>query len=467
MKAHKSAEIKNYKMVVKNADTLTPVGIYKRMTGKRKFLLESSLQHDKKGRYSYIGTNPYEEIIGYGNKTIVTNFAKNTREELSINAIDYLKENFPLLNLDLPIPFAGGAIGYIGYDAIRQYINIGENNLEDELNMPDIHLMIYNHFIAYEHSSEKAYLIAIDVDQEQTNDLDKQMLQLEKALTRHIDIEDPEDIQMTFQATISKDEFIQRTNDALKMIKQEKADQIVISQRMKATFNGDPFSFYRNLRSANPSPYMFYIDFDNYLIIGASPESLIESTGGHLVTNPIAGTKPRGKTIEEDRQLEKELLHDKKEVAEHEMLVDLSKEDLAKICEQDTITVPNYMKIEKYEHVMHMVSEVHGMLKEGYSSLDALIACLPAGTVSGSPKIMAMQLINQLEQTKRGFYGGGVGYITYNHDLNIALAIRSLIVKEKIAYLQSGAGIVNDSIPEKEYEETLHKAKSLIQINKN
>jgi len=233
---------------------------------------------------------------------------------------------------------------------------------------------------------------------------------------------------------------------------------------MVATITDDPFSIYRKLRTANPSPYMFYIDFADYLIIGASPESLVQTTGRTVVTNPIAGTKPRGKNEAEDAMIAYELLQDPKEVAEHDMLVQLSKDDLHPICKQGSIQVPVYKDIVKYEHVMHIVSETHGILKDHLTSFDALVACLPAGTVSGSPKIRAMQIINELEDERRGFYAGGIGYITFNHDINIAIAIRSLIIKDKIAYVQAGAGIVQDSIAENEYMETLHKAKSLTNL---
>src|SRR5699024_8748461 len=236
-------------------------------------------------------------------------------------------------------------------------------------------------------------------------------------------------------------------------------------QRMIAEMNGDAFSFYRNLRVANPSPYMFYIDFGPYTIVGASPESLVQTTGDEVITNPIAGTRPRGKTTLEDEAISKDLLSDEKEIIEHEMLVELSKADLKNICDHTSIHVPIYKQIEKYEHVLHIVSEVHGVLKEKVSSLDALIACLPAGTVSGSPRERAMQIINTIEERKRGVYAGGIGYISFNHDINLAIAIRSLVIKDEKAYLQVGAGIVAPSIPEKEYEETLHKARSLTNIN--
>lgn len=454
----------SYKIVEKNGDILTPVGIYKRLQGHKKFLLESSFQHERKGKYSYIGANPYEEIIGFGNKTKVINLETKEEKVFHCNTLDYLKGHFQKLDFDIPLPFIGGAIGYVGYDAISQFVHIGEE-LPDPLNMPDYHFMLYDTIIAYEHRTEKAHIIAINIKQLEEDELDQRIEKVKNELSTHVHIPDPNSTPLSFTAQITKEEFIDRVEKAKHYIEKKEAPQIVLSQRMIAKLEDDPFSYYRELRTANPSPYMFYIDFTDYIIFGASPESLVQTTGKNVVTNPIAGTRPRGRTDEEDALLEKELLQDKKELAEHEMLVELSKDDLKKVCEIESIHVPVLKDVVKYEHVMHIVSEVHGTLKEGQSSFDALIACLPAGTVSGMPKQRAMQIINELETEKRGVYAGGIGYISFNHDINLAIAIRSLIVKDGNAYLQTGAGIVTDSIPEKEYEETLHKAKSLTNIN--
>lgn len=453
-----------YKVVEKNGDILTPVGIYKRLQGEKKFLLESSFQHERKGKYSYIGANPYEEIIGYGNITKVINIKTKEEKVYECNTLDYLKKYFPKIELNIPLPFIGGAIGYVGYDAISAFIPIGEE-LEDPLNMPDYHFMLYDTIIAYEHRTEKAHIITINVQQLEERELDNRIEKIKNDLNTQVHIPDPEIKGLTFEHQISKEQFIERVIKAKHYIEKKETKQIVLSQRMVATLEEDPFSYYRELRTKNPSPYMFYIDFTDYIIFGASPESLVQTTGTNVVTNPIAGTRPRGKTEKEDNQLEKELLQDEKELAEHEMLVDLSKGDLKKVCELESIHIPVLKDVVKYEHVMHIVSEVHGTLRKDQSSFDALIACLPAGTVSGMPKQRAMQIINELETEKRGVYAGGIGYLSFNHDINLAIAIRSLIVKDGKAYLQAGAGIVADSIPEKEFEETLHKAKSLTNIN--
>lgn len=454
-----------YKRVKKNADTLTPISIFQRLKGKKKFLLESSFQHEDKGKYSYIGSDPYQEVIGIENKTIVIDHQTGTEKRINQNALTYLRENLPDIQLDVPLPFTGGAIGYVGYDAIRQFANIG-TDLEDDLNMPDIHLMVYKSLIVFEHTKETVHIIATNVQQEPEEKLDQYLEALVISLQENSPATELEETDIHFQPEITADEFQEKVKVVKDYIEQGEALQIVISQRMKASFEGNPFTFYRKLRRANPSPYMFYIDFENYKIVGASPESLIQTSGEHIVTNPIAGTRARGKNAEEDRMLERELLEDRKEIIEHKMLVELSQHDLRHVCHEDQITVPTYMKVEKYQHVMHIVSEVHGKLKPGLSSIDALIACLPAGTVSGAPKVRAMQIINDLEPKKRGVYAGGIGYIGFNRDLNMAIAIRSLVVKDGYAYLQAGAGIVAESEPAKEYMETLHKARSLMEISK-
>ena len=453
-----------YKTVQKNADTLTPVGIFKRLQGNKKFLLESSFQHETKGKYSYIGVNPYMEVIGNSQQTKVVNVQTGEETIHELHTIDYLKMHLPQIETDIPLPFTGGAIGYVAYDAIRQFYDIG-SNLDDELQMPDFHFMLYHTIVAYEHRTETAHIVTMNTDEVPEEELDKRIHIITEALDEHMSIPDPDAFSIQFKPQISKDVFMENVQKAQQYIDNGEAAQIVLSQQMIADLNGDPFSIYRELRSSNPSPYMFHIDFTDYLIIGASPESLVQATGNQVVTNPIAGTRPRGKTIAEDDVLQRELLADKKELAEHDMLVELSKTDLASICTKSSIQVPVYKDVVKYEHVMHIVSEVHGTLKKNKTSMDALIACLPAGTVSGSPKIRAMQIINELETERRGFYAGGIGYISFNHDINLAISIRSLVIKDKRAYLQTGAGIVADSIPEKEYLETLHKAKSLTNLN--
>ncbi|MFD1850849.1 anthranilate synthase component I [Oceanobacillus bengalensis] len=454
-----------YKSLQRNANSLTPTDIFRKLPGTKKFLLESTFQHEKKGKYSFIGSNPYQEIIGTENRTTCIDLQNGVKESMGLHALHYLKEHLPMIDMNLPLPFYGGAIGYVGYDAIRQFEYIGKN-LPDEMNMPDIHFMLYKDIIVFGHTNNQITLIVTNPDGQTESQLQKRLQILNETLENTPTKTAFEQSNIHFEHEISANAFKEKVETAKKYIQQGDIFQVVLSQRMTAAIEGDPFDFYQKLRKSNPSPYMFYIDFEDYVLLGASPESLVKTQGKAIVTNPIAGTRPRGETPLEDELLMNELLNDKKEVAEHRMLVDLSRNDLGRVCEIGTITIPTYMKIEKYQHVMHIVSEVKGILKADYSSIDALISCLPAGTVSGAPKIRAMQIINELEEKQRGVYAGGIGFINFNHDMNIALAIRSLVIKDKKAYLQAGAGIVYDSIPEAEYEETLNKAKSLMEVNK-
>lgn len=456
-----------YKSKTLNGDTMTPISIFNKVKGVKKFLLESSVNHAEKGRFSFIGMDPYQEIIGSGNETKVLDHRENKETVIHEKPLEVLKKYIPNESLDLPFVFYGGAIGYIGYDTIRQYEDIGEM-LEDEIGMPDVHMMIYQNVLVFDHKKQTLSIITVNLDgtrndiqlEQDLQTIEQQVLGLEETMKEEV-------LDVQFQPEIEHKTFLKLVETAKQHIKDGDIFQVVLSQRMKANFQADPFAFYRKLRVANPSPYMYFIDFDGYIVLGASPESLIKTKDRHVVTNPIAGTRPRGETTAEDLQLEEELLADEKELAEHKMLVDLSRNDLGKVCEIGSITIPKYMVIERYQHVMHIVSEVHGELKENQTGLDALISALPAGTVSGAPKIRAMQIINALEEKKRGVYSGAVGYINMNGDLDLALAIRTMVIKDQTAYMQAGAGIVYDSDPESEYQETLNKAKSILEVSQH
>ncbi|WP_226037172.1 anthranilate synthase component I [Aquibacillus saliphilus] len=457
----------NYKSIQLNGDVLTPISVFNRVKGNKKFLLESSANSGEKGRYSFIGVNPFKEVIGDGNQTTIINVKEGTEEVEQGKPLDILKKHLPQHELPLPFAFYGGAVGYIGYDAIRQYEDIGELN-DDEIEMPEIHLMFYQDVIVFDHLKQAVSLIVINLDGERTDqELENSLEAMKVDLLADQNQERHSPIDVTFKPSINKQTFMEMVETAKQQITDGDIFQVVLSQRMKASFDVDPFTFYRSLRRANPSPYMFYLDFDDYIVLGASPESLIKTDGKQVFTNPIAGTRPRGKTNEEDIELADDLLADEKELAEHKMLVDLSRNDLGRVCEIGSITIPKYMAIGRYQHVMHIVSEVQGTLTSDYSGVDALISTLPAGTVSGAPKIRAMQIINKLENKKRGVYAGAVGYININGDVDLALAIRTLVIKDKHAYVQAGAGVVYDSDPASEYQETLNKAKSLLEVNTN
>ncbi|MCM3707579.1 anthranilate synthase component I [Cytobacillus firmus] len=448
-------------------DTLTPISIYQRMSGRKKFLLESSLKYEKSGRYSFIGADPVMEIKGEGNRTAVTVGGKT--EVLAEKPLDTVRRLMPGGKLPAleRFPFCGGAVGYAGYDVIRQYEDIGTIPY-DELNVPDVHLMFFEEVAVFDHLEQKVYLVAMplleETDEFQLREkLKKRKTEIQKGTAGN----DSEEATLSsFKASISKEEFVEKVNKAKSYIEEGDIFQVVLSQRLKAELTGDPFAFYRKLRVQNPSPYMYYLDFDEYQVAGASPESLIKAAGDKVITNPIAGTRPRGKTEEEDLQLERDLVEDEKELAEHRMLLDLGRNDLGRVCEFGSVTIEKNMIIERYKHVMHLVSEVGGRLKNSHTSIDALIACLPAGTVSGAPKIRAMEIINELETVKRGIYSGAVGYFSGNGNMDFALAIRTMVIKDGFAYIQAGAGIVHDSIPEKEYEETLHKLRAFLEEKK-
>lgn len=439
-----------------NGDALTPISIFKRLLGSRKFLLESSLKHEESGRYSFIGANPVCEFRGTDTSLTETNFQNGETIHHLGKPLDLLKHLLPVVDEEDDFPFNGGAVGYIGYDVIAQYEAIGRP-LPDNREMPDIHLLVYETIVVYDHLKHDVTILHNGPNPDLLNEI---RLQLE---IKEVAIDDSSK-PAPFTSNVTKEQFIENVNKAKEHIIAGDIFQIVLSQRLESPFTGDPFTLYRKLRKENPSPYMFYIDFDEHVVLGASPESLLNIKGNRVTTNPIAGTRKRGTTRQEDDALQLELLTDPKELAEHRMLVDLGRNDLGRISEIGSIHLTKYMTIEKYQHVMHIVSEVCGTLRPDIHPFDALVACLPAGTVSGAPKIRAMQLIQEFETVKRGVYGGAVGYYGFNGNLDIALAIRTLVIKNETAYVQAGAGIVYDSDPVSEYEETLHKAKSLLEV---
>ncbi|WP_442594075.1 anthranilate synthase component I [Neobacillus sp. D3-1R] len=446
-------------------DTFTPISLFQRLVGNKKFLLESSAKHEKAGRFSFIGSNPLFELIGTNEGTSIL-YSNGSRENFNENPITKLKELIPFkqgMKIG-DIPFSGGGIGYVSYDIVRQFEEIGPILL-DEIQMPDIYFLFYEVFIVFDHLEQKIHLIGQPLTKDtKLDDLKKKITQLKnEIMTEQIQKEKSNISFSPFTSEISQDEFMKKVETAKKYIQKGDIFQVVLSHRMKAAYEGDPFEYYRKLRIKNPSPYMYFIDFGDAVVVGTSPESLIKVKGNEVVTNPIAGTKPRGLTDDEDLEIEKALLQDEKELAEHKMLVDLGRNDLGKVCQFGSITLEKYMVVEKYKYVMHLVSEVSGMLQESYTALDALISCLPAGTVSGAPKIRAMEIINELEESKRGVYSGAVGYISLNGDIDFALTIRTMLLKKGIAYIQAGAGIVYDSIPEQEFQETLNKLKAFLE----
>lgn len=439
-----------------NGDTLSPISIFKRLQGTRKFLLESSLKHEASGRYSFIGANPVKEFKGAVGELLETSLITGEVMMHQGKPIELLKTLLPFTHELDEFPFNGGAVGYIGYDVIAHYEDIGPA-LPDEREMPDIHLLVYETVVVYDHLKQNVTIFHTGSTPSTIDEIVHQLSVQERE-------EEQSQSVAPFTSNVAKEAFINHVEQAKELIRAGDIFQVVLSQRLQAAYSGDPFTLYRKLRKENPSPYMFYIDFNEHVVLGASPESLMSIQGNRVTTNPIAGTRRRGQTPEEDAQLEMELQADAKELAEHRMLVDLGRNDLGRISDVGSIHLTKYMTVEKYQHVMHLVSEVAGTLRKDLHPLDALTACLPAGTVSGAPKIRAMQIIQEMESVKRGVYGGAIGYIGFNGNIDTALAIRTLVVTNQTAYVQAGAGIVYDSDPTAEYEETLHKAKSLLEV---
>lgn len=460
-----TVETVNYVMKTLQGDMVTPISAFLGIKGRNKVLFESAAKHEESGRYSFIAFDPIAELIG-DNKSYL--FKKEGNEErVEETVFQKLRELLPITKEPFPFSFFGGAIGYFSYDTAFYNEKIGEV-LPDELNMPDVHLLFYDRFIVIDHLLQKVTIVAIDLFSEgkSEKEMGECIDQIEEQLKNGSTFIDVEKSDIQFQPTIAQDTFVKMVKKAKQYIECGDIFQVVLSQRFTSDFKGNPFSLYRRLRTSNPSPYMYYLEFDDYTILGTSPESLVKITDGIIKTNPIAGTKPRGKTKEEDERLEQILLDDEKELAEHRMLVDLGRNDLGRVSKIGTVQVSKYMKIERYKYVMHIVSEVIGELREDVHVVDVVTSCLPAGTVSGAPKIRAMQIINELEQQKRGVYAGAIGYISINGNLDLAIAIRTMIVKDGKAYVQAGAGIVYDSIPESEYEETINKMKALLEVER-
>lgn len=434
-------------------DEITPIRLFDGFKGKRRFIFESGSKENYFGRYSFMGENPYKEIEGNGQeeidevkKEIRIQFDKNTN----------------------PFSFKGGAIGYMGYDSIGLYEKKLNFKNPDELNFPIIRFNFYNRYICYDHFTHKVYVIdniLKDDNREYDEIISSQKEYIKSLLYKATLTEESEEKgDVSFKFHTSREDFIENVKKAREHILAGDIFQIVLSQRMTCETNKSYLEIYRRLREENPSPYMYLIDYDTYQIIGSSPESLVSVRNGKVITNPIAGTRKRGETPEIDSALEKELMEDKKELAEHVMLVDLGRNDIGKVSKIGTVNVNDFMKVEKFSHVMHITTKVVGEIEDNKDGFDALTACLPAGTVSGAPKIRAMEIIEELEDCKRGIYSGAVGYFSYGGDMDMAIAIRTLLLKDKTAILQAGAGIVYDSVPEKEFDEIQNKLMVLKEV---
>lgn len=450
-----------------NADEITPIMIYYNMKGKNKFLLESA-SSGKNGRYSFIGSNPYKMIRSIGTNVEVREENGNT-EKFNGNVLDYVERcvSFDYNSLGSSIPFMGGGVGYAGYDVARQYERIPDKN-KKEIDTPESCIAFYKLYTCFDHFNHTLSIIynaGVDKN-ENYKDIVNKLYSLSEEVQKNVNPHEFKEKNKfeEMKSNFTKDEFCRMVNKAKEYIAAGDIFQVVLSQRLKFKCSSDPFDVYRRLRSENPSPYLFYMDFGDFQVAGSSPESLVSVTGRRVMTNPIAGSRKRGKDADEDRRLKAELLSDEKERAEHVMLVDLGRNDIGKISKFGSVKVDKFMEVNFYSHIMHIASEVSGELKDGLTCFDALKSCLPVGTVSGAPKIRAMEIIDELENVKRGIYAGAFGYFSYNGNMNTCIAIRTVVFKDKNAYVQSGAGIVYDSCPESEYQETFNKAAALREV---
>ena len=454
------------------ADLLTPVSAFLKIAehSDSAFLLESVEGGEHVGRYSFLGKDPFLILRGKNGETEIEKAGVTSKAEKPF--VDTLRE---LMNsFQSPfVPglprFTGGAVGYLGYDTAAWFEPTTARAEANTSDRDDAGFMLFDTVLAFDHVQHRILLIA------------------------NARISGDEDLKSLYQFACAKIEFLEgeldralslkRTTggEALKLVSNfsqegyesivKKAKeyiaagdvyQVVLSQRFEAEVGVDAFTVYRALRHVNPSPYMFFIRMGDRSIVGSSPEMLVRVEGRHAVTHPIAGTRPRGKTDEEDMRLAEELKRSEKEKAEHVMLVDLGRNDIGRVCDYGTVRVPTFMALERYSHVMHLVSVVEGQLAEGQDRLDALVSCFPAGTVSGAPKVRAMQIINELEPDRRGLYAGAVGYLDFAGNLDFCIAIRSILMEGGKAYIQAGAGIVADSNPTAEYEETKDKARAML-----
>jgi len=464
------------------ADLETPVSAFMKMDQKSEYsyLLESVESQENIGRYSFIAVAPSLVFESKNKRVTFTRFLKGRKRQRSyhclaspLDELRVLLAGFKVVAVPGLPRFCGGLVGYLGYDMVRFFETIPDKNTDD-LNAPDCVLMLSDTLVIFDHVNRKIKVVCnaiLDPDaplllKKSYDAAVKKIDALVSLLKKPIRIE-PEPKEVASKAEVvsnmTRSAFKNAVLKAKEYIKKGDIIQVVLSQRFKTKLKSKPVDIYRSLRSINPSPYMFYMKLSDLTLIGSSPEMLVRCEDGLVETRPIAGTRPRGKDEEDDAKLALELLSDAKEKAEHLMLVDLGRNDLGRVSKYGTVRVDEFMQVEKYSHVMHMVSNVTGRLRKDKDVLDALISCFPAGTVSGAPKIRAMEIIDELECTRRGPYAGALGYFSFSGNLDSCIIIRTMVVKNSYVYMQAGAGIVADSKPQKEYDETVNKAKALLE----
>ena len=458
------------------ADTLTPVTAYQRIaTGPWAFLFESVVGGERIGRYSFVGSNPFLTLTATGSNVVIEEIGGEKREftsedplkDLDTQVAQYRSASLPALPR-----FCGGAVGFAGYDVIRYTENL-PNVPTDDRHLPDLTFAFYSSMVVFDHIRKVVLVVALA--DTQNGDLKQARTHAEErldVLCRQLsdgggDVQ-LTDIDLTVEPTpevrsnFTQQEFYGAIEKCREFIKAGDIFQVVLSQRFEYPSKAQPLDIYRSLRMVNPSPFMFLLRTPEVDLVGSSPEIMVRVEDGETTIRPLAGTRPRGKTAQEDRELAEELLADPKERAEHVMLIDLARNDVGRVAQYGTVSLTDVMVVEKYSHVMHITSNVSGQLREGLSAIEALRAGLPAGTVSGAPKVRAMEIIDTVEPQKRGPYGGAVGYIDFTGNMDTCIALRTLVIKDGTIYIQAGAGIVADSVPEMEYKETQNKARAML-----
>ncbi len=455
------------------ADLDTPLSTYLKLAdAPYSYLLESVHGGEKWGRYSIIGL-PCETIVRISGQDIEVKHCgeviEQTKSEDPLSWIEEFKAQYKVPDLDHLPRFNGGLVGYFGYDTVR-YVEprLGDSPNPDPLECPDILLMVSNDLIVFDNLSGRLYLI-VHADPSNASAYKKAQDSLD-TLTSYLRTATPKYSSSTTGKAVHENDFVSGfTHDgfinAVEKAKQYITDgdimQVVLSQRLSIPFAAQPMDLYRALRTLNPSPYMYYLNLEDFHIVGSSPEILVRMEDDEVTVRPIAGTRPRGKTPEEDKALEQDLLSDPKELAEHLMLIDLGRNDAGRVSQIGTVNLTDKMIVERYSHVMHIVSNVTGKIVPDMTCIDALRATFPAGTVSGAAKVRAMEIIDELEPVKRGVYAGAVGYLSWSGNMDTAIAIRTAVIKDNILTIQAGAGIVYDSIPEMEWQETMNKARAI------
>lgn len=458
------------------ADTLTPVTAYQRLaTGPWAFLFESVVGGEKIGRYSFVGSNPFLTLTAFGSRVVIEESGGERREFLSQDPLrDLDQELAKYSSASLPaLPrFCGGAVGFAGYDVIR-YTEHLPNTPRDDRGIPDLCFAFYRSMIVFDHI--RKVVLVVSLADTAGQDLEESRARAEEhldVLCRQLasgvggvsltDVDLTVEPALEVQSNFSAEEFFAAVEKCREYIRAGDIFQVVISQRFQYHSEAKPLDVYRALRMVNPSPFMFLLRTPDVDLVGSSPEIMVRVEDGETTIRPLAGTRPRGKTPQEDRELAEELLADPKERAEHVMLIDLARNDVGRVAKYGTVSLTDVMVVERYSHVMHITSNVSGQLRDGLTAIEALRAGLPAGTVSGAPKVRAMEIIDSVEPLKRGPYAGAVGYLDFTGNMDTCIALRTLVMKDQMIYIQAGAGIVADSVPELEYRETQNKARAML-----